>query len=99
MELYELCWYVDVHLCIVLYCTTTFAYLGENSSAISTDLSIITTAIDKQTLLLSLMIENVTKQQEGFYTCYGDNGISNVINSSQSSSVEVVVQGVLSNEI
>ena len=81
--------------CTFIYCTTvSIAYSGENSSAISTELSIITTVIDKQTVLSSLMIENITKQQEGFYTCYGDNGISNVINSSQGVSVEVVVQGV-----
>ncbi len=60
------------------------------------DISVTETAITDSTTMSVLAINNITKEREGLYNCYGDNSVTNVINSPENISVEVFVQGNVS---
>ena len=59
------------------------------------DVSITKLNVDAHTTESSLTIDNITRQNEGFYTCCGENSVPNVIDSPEKVSVEVFIQGLL----
>ena len=59
------------------------------------NLSLMSIEIDEHTVKSLIVINNTTISDEGFYTCYGENGIPNVIDSPENATVEFFVQGLL----